>query len=333
MRRLYLQIYAAFVAIFCVFSLMFAVAFHFGPQRRLADRPAVEMRARQHRPRHGLGALAVLSLLAAAVAVGAYPVARRLTRRLERLRAGVEGLGGGDLHARVPVEGRDEVAALASSFNRAADRIEALVGAQRTLLASASHELRSPLARLRVALELAAADKPELRERAARDIAELDELIEDLLLASRLESVETLPRTEPIDLLGLVAEEAARGDADVAGDAVSARGDLKLLRRLVRNLLENAWRHGAPPVTAHVAAVNGRVRLVVCDAGPGVPEAERERIFVPFHRVPAERPVGGTGLGLSLVRQIARRHGGEARYLARAEGGACFEVLLPRAEG
>jgi signal transduction histidine kinase len=283
---------------------------------------------------HGVGFLFAMTLLAGVVGVGAYPVARRLTRRLERLRAGVEGLGGGDLSARVPVEGRDEVAGLARSFNRAADRIEALVGAQRALLASASHELRSPLARLRVAVELAAAEHPELREKAAADIAELDALIEELLLASRLQSVDDVPRTDDVDLLGLAAEEAARADADadVAGEAVTVRGDAKLLRRLVRNLLENARQHGAPPVVVRVEAAGDRVRLTVCDRGPGVPEAERERIFEPFYRPAGSASTGGTGLGLSLVRQIARRHGGEVGVRPQDGGGSCFEAWLPRRE-
>ena len=276
------------------------------------------------------GLVVILPSLALAVAIGAYPLARRLTRRLERLRVGVEGLGAGDLGARVRVEGRDEVAALATSFNRAADRIEALVGAQRALLASASHELRSPLARIRVALELMGAERPDLRERVSTDIAELDELIGELLLASRLQTVEQVDRSEEVDLLGLVAEEAARSPAEVTGEPVTVRGDRRLLRRLVRNLLENAARHGAPPVEASVHRDRSRVRLRVCDRGPGVPEDEREKIFAPFYRPSARPPAdSGSGLGLALVRQIARRHGGEARCLAREGGGSCFEVDLP----
>jgi len=285
--------------------------------------------ARHEHRRFRLGVLAVLSLLAVAVAVGAYPVARRLTRRLERLRAGVEAVGAGHLAARVRVEGRDEVAALATSFNRAADRIEALVGAQRTLLASASHELRSPLARIRVALELMGAERPDLRERVARDIGELDDLIAELLLASRLQAADELDRREEVDLLGLVAEEAARCGAAATGEPAVVHGDARLLRRLVRNLLENAVRHGAPPVEASVRRGGGRVRLRVCDRGPGVPEDERERIFAPFYR-PSTRPPSeaGSGLGLALVRQIARGHGGEVLCLARDGGGSCFEVDL-----
>jgi signal transduction histidine kinase len=298
---------------------------------RLPDGRWLVARQKQRRLGHG-SIFVILALLAVAVAIGAFPVVRRLTRRIERLRVGVEGLGAGDLRTRVPVEGRDEVAGLATSFNRAADRIEALVGAQRTLLASASHELRSPLARIRVALELMGAERPDLRDRVAKDIAELDELIGELLLASRLQTVEQLDRREEVDLLGLVAEEAARHAAEVSGEPVTLRGDARLLRRLVRNLIENAARHGAPPVEASVHASGGQVHLRVCDRGPGVPEDERERIFAPFYR-PSSRPVAdvGSGLGLSLVREISRRHGGEVRCVARDGGGTCFEVDLPRA--
>jgi signal transduction histidine kinase len=277
-----------------------------------------------------LGSVATtVGLLALAVAVGAWPLVRRLTRRLERLRRGVEDLGRGDLTARVVVEGRDEVADVARSFNRAADRIQQLVEGKRRQLAFASHELRSPLARLRVSLEMLAGD-PALKERAARDLAELDALIDELLEASRLEALGGPDRGETIDLLGLVAEEAARVEAAVEGEAVLVRGDARLLRRLVRNLLDNARRHAAgAAVFARVDRAGKGARLTVTDRGPGVPVAERERIFEPFYRPPGTPETGaGYGLGLALVRQIARAHGGEARCLPQDGGGTTFEVTL-----
>ena len=202
--------------------------------------------------------------------------------------------------------------------------------AQRGLLASASHELRSPLARIRMAVELLAGDaRPELRERLEKDIAELDELIGELLLASRLDAQVQIDRFEEIDLLALVAEEAARTQATAGGEPVRVRGDARMLRRLVRNLLENARRHAAgSAVEANVAALpDGGARLRVEDRGPGVAEAERERIFELFYR-PAGMGEGGVGLGLALVRQIARHHGGDARCRPREGGGSCFEVDL-----
>jgi signal transduction histidine kinase len=286
--------------------------------------------ARQTHPSGGGAVAFTLVLLLLAVAVGSWPLVGRLTRRLERLRRRVEDLGGGDLKARAPVEGKDEVAHLAQSFNRAADRIEGLVDAQRRILAYASHELRSPLARLRVSLEMMPATD-EQRDRAARDLAELDGLIDEVLEASRLETAEGLTRRETVDLLALVAEEGARVDADVGGEAVDVQGDPRLLRRLARNLLENARRHGGDGVVeARVdRRADGSVRLRVLDRGLGIPEDERDRVFDPFHR-PAGRPETGEGygLGLALVRQIAHAHGGEVRCLSRDGGGTVFEVEL-----
>jgi signal transduction histidine kinase len=284
------------------------------------------------RTRHERGAswLAMLILLAIAVAVGAYPVVRRITRRLERLQKRVDQLGAGDLSVRVEVQGNDEVAQLARSFNRAADRVEKLVDVQRGILAGASHELRTPLTRIRMGVELLAGDdRSELRARISKDIRELDELIEELLLASRLRAGENLEISEPVELLALSAEEGARVGAHVTGTPATVQGDPRTLRRMLRNLFENARRHGrGAAIDASVETTGtGLVRIVVSDAGPGVPEAERERIFTPFYRATGVSD-GGSGLGLALVREIAHHHGGDARYLPREGGGSSFEVTL-----
>jgi signal transduction histidine kinase len=247
------------------------------------------------------------------------------------LQTRVEALGAGDLQARVEVEGRDEVAELARSFNRAAMRIGQLVGGHKTLLAHVSHELRTPLARMRMALELLPGDeRPELRTRLAKDIAELDDLIGEVLLASRLDTLDGLAHTEEVDLLALAAEEAAEHGAEVVGEPATIVGDPRLLRRLLRNLLENARRHaGEHPVEVTVERTPVGARVSVADHGAGVPEAERERIFEPFYRLAGARETGaGVGLGLALVRQIAQRHGGAVRCLAREGGGTVFEVEL-----
>lgn len=284
----------------------------------------------------GVGLAVALAVLFAAVAAGAYPVVRRLTRRLEALRAGVETFGAGSLSHRVNEDGRDEVAAVAASFNRAAQRIEELVRANRSLLANASHELRSPLARMKMALSMLGDAKPErldgLKQEIHTDIAELDALVEELLLASRLDAVQSL-EVHDVDLLALAAEEGARVNASVEGEALIVRGDERLLRRALRNLLENAHRYGGDEVTCTVERAEGgrpEVQVRVCDRGPGVPEAMRDRIFEPFFRLPGHAEhAGGVGLGLSLVKQITERHGGRIRCEPREGGGSCFRLSLP----
>ncbi len=282
----------------------------------------------------GVGLAALLLVLLLAVAAGAWPVVRHLTRRLEALKQGVEAFGRGALHQRVAEDGRDEVAALGASFNRAAGRIEALLRSHQSLLANASHELRSPLARLKMALSLLEDAAPPQREALQREIgnniAELDALVEEVLLASRLDASQTLTMDDPVELLALAAEEASRVEAVVQGREVTVRGDERLLRRALRNLLENARRYGGSEVEVTVGAGPGGVEVRVCDRGPGVPEAYRQRIFEAFFRLPghAERE-GGVGLGLALVRQIAERHGGSVRCEPRDGGGSCFLLVLP----
>lgn len=262
---------------------------------------------------------------AAAVLIGlcTWPVVRGLTRRLERLQTGVEQFGAGDLAARVDVKGRDEVAKLAESFNTSAARIEALVGAHKLLLANASHELRTPLARIRVGLELMETrPTPERRAAVEADIGELEEMIEEILLLSRLDALQDIEERSEVDVLALAAEEASRYSAvDVSGTPVVIEGDARLLRRLVRNLIDNAFKHGEPPVGVSVSPqAGGGVLLRVSDEGSGVSADLAERVFEPFHRGRSRGKTGGSGLGLALVRSIAERHGGAARFEAGSDG-------------
>ena len=284
----------------------------------------------------GIGVFVVLVILFIAVSAGAYPVVRRLTRRLESLKHGVELFGAGQLNYRVAVTGRDEVAAVASSFNVAAARVEALVHSHQSLLANASHELRSPLARMKMAVSMLDDAPPAQRERLKQEIdtnvAELDALVEEVLLASRLDAAPTPERHEPVELLGMAAEEAARVDATVDGAPTTVIGEDRLLRRALRNLLENARRYGGSEVEVSVESRGGQALVRVSDRGPGVPEAMRERIFESFFRLPGHaEQAGGVGLGLSLVKQIAQRHGGSVRCDGREGGGSCFVLSLPLA--
>ena len=289
-----------------------------------------------------------LGLVGVAVALATYPIVRRLTRRLETLQRSVQQWGEGDLSVRVPVAGQDEVGVLASGFNRAAQQVESLVMArdallasQKSLLANASHELRSPLTRIRMGLEFlgqpADAAANPAKDEIARNILELDQLIDEILLASRLDAKEAdLGSIEPVDLLGLAAEECGRTgatlDSDPACSELVVPGVSKLLRRAVRNLLENASRHANGKVTLTLSQDARSAVVRVCDNGPGVPEAFRERIFEPFYRLPgASERDGGVGLGLALVKSISLRHGGSVHCSGNpAGGGACFEIRLPK---
>ena len=288
----------------------------------------------------GLAGMVVMAVL--------FPVARRLTQRLEALQRGVQRWGEGDLSARLPEGGQDEVADLSRRFNAAAERVQslmasqaALLQSQKSLLANASHELRSPLARIRMAVELSGTQgSPAARDEIQRSITELDQLVDEILLASRLDAREAdMGTVESVDLIGLLAEECARVGAvfelpEGTGEVV-VPGVVKLLRRAVRNLLENAVRHGRrtghAEVVAQLSLEGGYAVLHIDDRGPGVPPDQRERIFEPFYRLPgASEREGGVGLGLALVRQIAARHGGSVACDNREGGGARFTLRLPK---
>ncbi|MDO8717922.1 MAG: ATP-binding protein [Polaromonas sp.] len=331
----------------------------------LMPRPARPPGSAPGRPPLGFGFGWMLGLVGLAVALGAYPVMRRLTLRLEALQRGVERWGAGDLSARINTEGHDEVAFLARRFNHAAERIETLMESHKSLLANASHELRSPLARIRMGLELMDQEAPTLvasrttlppegaelawggpaqrslrKAEISRSITELDQLIDEILLASRLDTKQADAEPfEMLDLTGLAAEECARVNADLnaelpGGHSLMVQGSPRLLRRLIRNLLENARRYGRGDISLELAQQQtGNKPLAVIrvlDRGPGVPADKRERIFEPFYRLPgASEREGGVGLGLSLVKSISERHGGTVRCEDRPGGGAAFIVELP----
>jgi len=282
----------------------------------------------------------MLGIVGLAVAVALFPIVRRLTQRLEALQRGVQRWGDGDLGARVPEGGEDEVADLAKRFNAAAGRIETLVRSHKSLLANASHELRSPLTRIRMGLELMGEHpSPGFRDEINRNIGELDQLIDEILLASRLDASEVdVGTVETVDLTGLAAEECARVGAELdlaegtQSDALAVQGIPRLLRRAIRNLLENARRYGAGEISVQLETQGRKARIRVNDRGPGVPPGLRERIFEPFYRLPgASERDGGVGLGLALVKSIVGRHAGTVRCESRPDGlaGASFVIELP----
>ncbi|MFM2398090.1 MAG: hypothetical protein RL341_247 [Pseudomonadota bacterium] len=276
-----------------------------------------------------------LSMIALGVALATYPIVRRITRRLERLKTSVELLGAGKFDVQVEVQGNDEVATLAKSFNESARRIAQLIDSNRSLLANASHELRSPLARVRMATELlaqksAAADGSEVNE-IRLSIRELDALIDEILTGSSLERVGFVEAPVATELAALVQQECARVGAQLHATPVILNIHPVLYRRMVRNLLENAIKYGlGQPVNVHLQANNERVELNVHDEGIGVPASETEHIFEPFYRRQGASEVsGGVGLGLSLAREIARKHGGDIDCRPNHPHGSIFRAWLP----
>jgi len=333
-------------------ALEFTIALVDGREFQLQFGPRKERGGPPPWVRPQTGFFWLLGLVGLAVGVGLFPIVRRLTQRLEILQRGVQRWGEGDLSVRVPEDGEDEVADLSRRFNAAAARIETLVRSHKSLLANASHELRSPLTRIRMGLELMdtaniapqgsqpASGRPgsAAREEISRNISELDQLIDEILLASRLDASEADVGTlEPVDLTGLAAEECARIGAELdvvegtRSDDLTVTGVSRLLRRAIRNLLENARRYGAGEISIELAATDSFALVRVNDRGPGVPPALGERIFEPFYRLPgASERDGGVGLGLALVKSIMQRHGGSVHCEARAGGGASFVIALPR---
>jgi two-component system, OmpR family, sensor histidine kinase CpxA len=294
-----------------------------------------------------------LLVVVATAAATCYALARYVARPLATLRRATHELAGGNLAVRVqPAMGHrtDELGELARDFDGMAERLEGLVSAERRLLRDISHELRSPLARLNVALGLARHEpgaEPSALDRIEREAERLNALIGQLLTLARLESGTTEAAQEAVDLAAIVREVAEDADFEarsrrravqvVESCAGQLRGDPELLRSAVENVVRNAVRH-TPDGTAVEVGLRrldaARVRIWVRDRGAGVPEAALPFIFEPFYRVSAarDRATGGVGLGLTIAHRTVRLHGGSLRAANAADGGLIVELSLPAVE-
>ena len=277
------------------------------------------------------GILVFLVAIGIVVSIVAYPFVKRLTRRLEALKQSVETIGSGDLKTRIAVEGNDEVASLATSFNASAEKIETLVNSQKMLLANASHELRTPLSRIRLGIELLEDKQNAHRVSGLRDdIGELDELIDEILLMSRLDTGSNVVFEKDIDLVAIAAEESAHfEDCHLKGTAPPMTGDRRLLSRLIRNLLQNAKIHGTTPIHIDLGSNGTHAILTIKDAGKGFPEGEEKRLFEAFQRGKDRQNISGYGLGLALVQQIAETHNGSVEIVPKSEAQSAVRVFLP----
>lgn len=289
--------------------------------------------------------LAVAGPVAVALlALVVWSLVGRTLRPVEAIRAEVADIGGSDLHRRVPVPSTgDEVARLAVTMNAMLDRLEGASERQRRFVADASHELRSPITRLRTEVEVELAGSGERRSRGDRvlrsvleEAADMERLVENLLLIARMDEIGP-SRRAPVDLDVVVVAEALRARSTgnvVELDGVSAAhvaGDADALARVVRNLLDNAIRHARSRVSLSLEEVDGRARLVVDDDGRGVPERERSRVFERFARpdTARSRDEGGVGLGLAIVREVVEAHEGTVWIEDAPGGGARFVVEIP----
>lgn len=298
---------------------------------------------------HGLLGWRLLILLLVAGAV-CLLLARSLTAPITRLRSATRRLAAGDLATRVgdQVRGKNEIAGLARDFDDMAARIEGLVTAQKRLLRDISHELRSPLARLGVALELARQEgNPQVREKSLARIEleaeRMNEMIGQLLSLTRLENDAGGLQRQAFDLVGLLERLVQDADFEartrgcrvsfIAGPPVVVDGAEEMLARAIENVIRNAVRYTAAGTEVSVALVAAadRVLIGICDQGPGVPGAALDKLFEPFYRVAdaRDRSSGGSGIGLAIAERAVRLHGGTITAENRVSGGLEVRITLP----
>jgi signal transduction histidine kinase len=290
------------------------------------------------------GLLAVCGpIVVALVAFGTYRLVGSALQPVERIRARVSTLTTDELAERIPVPpADDEVARLAVTMNDMLDRIAAGQAAQRRFVSDASHELRSPLATITAALDLAQV-RPDELDRALIEDALLPEtrrmarLIDDLLLLAHADERTQVLKEADVDLDDVIYAEADRVRTitglrvQVSVTAVRVVGNPQALSRLVRNLVDNAIRHARSEIRLECGPVDRHAQIMISDDGPGVPAGERLRVFDRFVRLdsPRTRETGGAGLGLSIVAEIVRAHRGQVIVGESSSGGACFVIQLP----
>ena len=294
----------------------------------------------------GLLALAA-PLLLALVGATTWVVVGRALAPVEAIRSEVDEISTAELHRRVPEpEAQDEVARLAGTMNRMLTRLEEGQARQRRFVADASHELRSPVASIRQHAEVAAAhpDRSSLVELSETVIAEasrMQHLVDDLLLLARVDEQTVQLRRRPVDLDDIVFAEAARVRSGtvlrVDARKVSAGrvlGDEAGLRRVLRNLGDNAVRHARSTIAFALVDHDGTVELTVDDDGPGVPPEDRQRVFERFVRLDGARARGdgGTGLGLAIVADVVTGHAGSVEITDSPLGGARFHLRFPSSD-
>lgn len=281
----------------------------------------------------GWGALVLLLAL-----IGAYLIVARINQPLRQLTRAAARMGRGATPAPVTESGPAEIRTVARAFNQLAADLKRLDDERALLLAGVSHDLRTPLSRIRLGVELLD-DRGDasLKEGIAQDIAEIDQAIGQFLDFARLTQPEAV--TDRGDLNAVVEAAVARygeGPHRIELDA-APMPPLPLrasaMQRLVVNLVENALRHGSAEVTVATGSDAQRAWIEVRDRGPGIPEADAERMLQPFTRLDSARGGSGTGLGLAIVDRIARMHGGRVRLVPREGGGLVARVELPLASG
>ena len=278
-------------------------------------------------------------------------LARYVTRPITRLRTAAQRIATGDLKARAGTGSvqLDEVGQLVKDFDYMAERLELLIGAQQRLISDVSHELRSPLTRLKLALDLARGeshhDMAPTLDRIEREAERLSGLVGMLLTLSRLEAGESMPETSMVQLPDLLAEIAADVEIEAQSRECSIElermqecwieGNQELLRSAFENVVRNAIRYTQPGTAVRVGTScdSNEVRIVVQDQGPGVPDSELDNLFKPFYRVDTsrERRTGGVGLGLAIAERSIKLHNGKIRARNLRPGGFEIEIVLPLA--